>query len=96
MPSSLTWIGENSFWYNHLNSIIIPPKVNSIVDGAFHNNTITLVGLGADVDIGKDAIDNGFVDFYTQHGRAAGTYRLISGHFTRRRKWRYQPPGETW
>jgi hypothetical protein len=95
LPSSLTWIGENSFWYNHLNSIIIPPKVNSIVDGAFHNNTITLVGIGADVDIGEDAIDNGFVDFYTQHGRAAGIYRLICGRFTRRRKWRYQPSGET-
>jgi hypothetical protein len=50
--------------------------VTTIGEGAFSENLLKMVHIGANVHIGSDAINNGFHQSYENYSRNAGTYIL--------------------
>jgi len=86
IPNSVTSIGTEAFRTNQLTSVTIPNSVTSIGTSAFSNNRLTSVIIGADVNIGKNAVGStGFEIFYTSNNRKAGTYTYDG------KMWRYSP-----
>ena len=76
IPSNITTIGRAAFAENQLTIITIPDSIKTIDESAFVNNPLNSVTIGSGVELGKNAIPFGFVDFYnsTQNNKAAGTY----------------------
>jgi len=80
IADSVTSIGAYAFFDNQLIQIIIPGSVRVINSHAFARNYLTNITIGADVDISTHAFNNynwsnsGFVTFYNDNGRLAGTY----------------------
>ena len=82
--NSVTHIGNRVFSGNKLTSVTIPNSVTSIGENAFgadyhsHDNQLTSITIGENVTLSsrRDASSfrNGFDAFYTNNGRAAGTY----------------------
>jgi hypothetical protein len=77
IPNSVTIIGNGAFSGNRLTSVTIPDSVTTIKMGAFEGG-LTSVTIGANVTLEisyhVSSFGSGFDDFYTNNGRAAGTY----------------------
>jgi len=83
----VTSIGVFAFVGNQLTSITIPNSVTTIRAGAFTGNQLTNVTIGANVSItnGTDyypTFQYGFIDFYNEQGRRAGTYNYRNGSWS--------------
>ena len=77
--NSVTSIPEYAFYENQLTSVTIPNSVTSIAEYAFSRNKITRITIGANVRLVSGSFDryNGFLEFYNNNGRRAGTYTLV-------------------
>jgi hypothetical protein len=74
IPNSITFIGSMAFSGNQLTSVTIS-SVTFIGTMAFSRNPLTSVTIDANVGFeGSDAIPDGFVYFYNNNGKKAGTY----------------------
>jgi len=87
--NGVTSIGTQAFYNNQLTSITIPSSIRDIHNATFRRNPqLTSISVGADVNIhgnafflagwqsgeNRDNLTSGFVEFYAQNGRRAGTY----------------------
>jgi hypothetical protein len=81
IPHGIMYIEQGSFFNNKLRSIVIPSSVKLINSGAFWENNLTSITIGDNVDIGQNAFDNNFMDYYDQNGRKGGTYNLVNGRW---------------
>ncbi|MCL2764939.1 MAG: leucine-rich repeat domain-containing protein [Treponema sp.] len=88
IPDSVTFIGYRAFMGNLLTEITIPGSVTSIAFGAFISNQLTIITIGSDVNLLSppgypDVFDDGFDHAYNAAGKAAGTYILRDGVWSR-------------
>jgi hypothetical protein len=70
-------IAGNAFLREQLNSVIIPNSVTSIGFGAFFDNQLTNITIGANVKLASGGISsfgNNFDWTYNNNGKQAGTY----------------------
>ena len=70
-------------------TVRIPPNyrripVTEIGNSAFANNQLTSITIGANVVMGFQSFADSFISAYERGGRAAGTYTLSGGNWTRR------------
>jgi hypothetical protein len=88
--NNVTEILTGAFRNNNLSGVVIPGNVTKIYGRAFTDNYLTSITIGADVELIPTTItttgsigttnetysvfQNGFDDFYNEHGRRAGTY----------------------
>jgi hypothetical protein len=72
IPNSVTTIRRFAFAENKLTSVIIPDSVTTIGEGAFGGNQLTSVSIGANVNIGSWAFQNGFDISYNNNGKKDG------------------------
>jgi len=90
---NVTSIGECAFWKNRLNSVTIPDSVTSIGIVAFAENDLKSIIIGANVALdGNIEMNNhgrGFLDFYYDNSRKAGTYTNAGSSWDS--KWTYSP-----
>ena len=82
IPDGILTIGARAFANNRLSVINIPHSVTSIETSAFVNNRPTLVSIGANVQLGKNAIGRGFETFYNRNDRRAGIYVYERGNWS--------------
>ncbi|MDR0472773.1 MAG: leucine-rich repeat domain-containing protein [Treponema sp.] len=87
--NQLTDIRSYAFFGNQLTSVVIGDRVTSIWTGAFDNNPLTSITIGANVAIDK-ALYSGssyysFPAAYNRNGMKAGVYTY------RNRRWSYSP-----
>jgi len=72
IPNSVTSIGQEAFAYHWTTN-------EKFSDGSYgwtkNHWLVTEVTIGANVSLGKNAIGNGFEEFYASTGRQAGTYK---------------------
>ena len=79
MLGDITHIGGQTFANNQLASITIPGSVSFIGPFAFEGNPLTSVTIGADIALRHDSFSRGFVEFYNNNGKKAGTYVYQDG-----------------
>ena len=72
-------IRERAFYGKGITSVAIPNNVILIESMAFSGNEITQITIGANADCREDSFDSGFVQFYNENGRSAGTYVFSNG-----------------
>jgi hypothetical protein len=84
MSDNLANIGEGAFANNQLDSVAIPDSVSFIGASAFEGNTLTSITIGADVTLRYSAFSEGFVNYYNNKGKKAGTYMYSDGSWDRR------------
>ncbi|MDR2921791.1 MAG: leucine-rich repeat domain-containing protein [Treponema sp.] len=83
IPGSVTFIGSEAFSNNKLTSVTISGSVTLIGWWAFAGNQLTSVTIGSNVEIDSKAFDGNFNDVYEANGKAAGTYTLERGNWTK-------------
>jgi hypothetical protein len=93
IPDWITDIGEQAFYGNPLESLVIPPSVERIGPSAFTGNSrldrITIQGGDGVVAIDEYAFDNGFTPYYEAR-RQPGIYARSGGRWS----WTAPPPPE--
>ena len=75
-------IREKAFNNKGFTSVAIPNSVILIESNAFSENEITQISIGTNVTCHEDSFDSGFVQFYNENGRRAGTYIYRNGRWT--------------
>jgi len=81
IPNTVTIIKGGAFAQNNLTSVVIPNSVTVMWAESFAGNNILEITIGANVQIGEGAFDNGFKDFYLASGSAAKTYTRNGGYW---------------
>jgi len=71
---NVTMVRYGKFAYRLLDEIVIPENITIIEKNAFKGNKLTNVTIGSNVTLGKNAIGNGFENFYYGNDKHAGTY----------------------
>jgi hypothetical protein len=71
---NVTTVRYGKFAYRLLTEIEIPDNITIIEKNAFKGNKLTNVTIGSNVTLGKNAIGNGFENFYYGNGKHAGLY----------------------
>ena len=79
---TIVGIRENAFNNRGFTSVSIPNNVILIESRAFSENEITQITIGNNVSCHEDSFDSGFVSFYNENGRRAGTYIYQDGLWT--------------
>jgi hypothetical protein len=75
IPDSVTTIENSAFYGNQLESVTIPDLVTTIGSAAFNGNPLTSVTMPANVTtVDGSAFPGNLATFYTDAGKAAGTY----------------------
>ena len=79
---TIVGIREKAFIRKGFTSVSIPNSVILIESMAFSENEITNISIGTNVTCHEDSFDYGFVQFYNENGRRAGTYIYGDGLWT--------------
>jgi hypothetical protein len=85
LSKNLTTIGKYAFSSNKLITVTVPVNVRTIKDYAFSGNKTTLITIGDDVDMERNAFDFKFKEFYISNTMIAGTYSYNGS------QWDYKP-----
>jgi len=76
-PEGLLSIGFNAFFDHHIRDLEIPDSVTSIGNAAFYHicdDLFHTIKIPSNVELGRDAICEGFIEYYNICGKQAGTY----------------------
>jgi hypothetical protein len=84
LPESLRTIGDWAFAHNNISSIVFPESVALIGGFAFLGNAVVDIVIGDFVHLDREAIDNGFYEYYYNKNRAAGHYVFENGNWRRK------------
>jgi len=77
IPSSITYIGDFTFYHGHLRRVTIPNSVTSIGRSAFAmNNELRNINIPSGVDLKENSFEFGFVGLYNHLQKQGGSYVL--------------------
>jgi hypothetical protein len=75
LPNTITSIEEEAFFNNELTTINLPKNITFIGERAFYLNfKLNEVTIGNNIELGRDAFPDGFVEYYNGNGKINGIY----------------------
>jgi hypothetical protein len=79
LPGGIRDIPSDVFFHNLLSAVSIPGSVTAVDGGAFFMNDIRSVVIDPNVALDRRSFLHNFAEFYNDHGKQGGTYRLEKG-----------------